>query len=184
MDVLKSLKSGDHIAFEEVYEKYYKKVFRFYLKRVSIHDTARDLTQQCFIRLWNARHTLSTTHPLDKQLFIIAYHTFLNHLKKAGKEAGFRKTFTSENGKEQATQEDSILFEQKDRISEAINTLPPVKKKILELKLLEGYSNKEIAHILSISSKTVENHVTKAVHKLKERFPQSLTILLVYILTR
>ncbi|HEY4287230.1 MAG TPA: RNA polymerase sigma factor [Puia sp.] len=184
MDVLKALKSGDHIAFEEVYETYSKKIFRFYLKRVSIHDTAKDLTQQCFIRLWNSRHTLSMAHSIDKQIFIIAYHTFLNHLKKAGKEAGFKKTFIGENDKEQATQEQSISFEQKDRISEAINTLPPVKKKILELKLLEGYSNKEIARILSISSKTVENHVTKAVHKLKERFPQSLTILLLYILTR
>ena len=167
MDLLKSLKNGDHLAFEEVFETYYTKVFRFYLKRVPIHDTAKDLTQQCFIRLWNARHTLSTSHSIDKQLFIIAYHTFLNHLKKAGKEAGFKKILAGENNKERSTQEHSISFELKDRISEAINTLPPVKKRILELKLLEGYSNKEIARILSISSKTVENHVTKAVHKLK-----------------
>lgn len=169
MDLLKALKNGDHLAFEEVFETYYTKVFRFYFKRVAIHDTAKDLTQQCFIRLWNARHTLSTSHSIDKQLFIIAYHTFLNHLKKAGREAGFKKTLAGENNKEQSTQEQSISFEQKDRISEAINTLPPVKKRILELKLLEGYSNKEIARILSISSKTVENHVTKAVHKLKYR---------------
>jgi RNA polymerase sigma-70 factor (ECF subfamily) len=184
MDVLKSLKNGDHLAFEEVYDTYYKKVFRFYLKRVSIHDIAKELTQQCFIRLWNARHTLSTSHTIDKQLFIIAYHTFLNHLKKAGKEAGFKKNLAGGKVEEQGTQEHSLSFELKDRISEAINTLPPVKKRILELKLLKGYSNNEIARTLSISSKTVENHVTKAVHTLKERFPQTLTLLLIYILSR
>ena len=183
MDVLNSLKNGDHLAIDEVYDTYHKKVFRFFLKRVTIHDTAKELTQQCFIRLWNARHTLSESHSIDKQLFIIAYHTFLNRLKKAGKEADLKKTLAREKHGDQSTVEHSISFEWKDRISEIINTLPPVKKKILELKLLKGYSNKEIASTLSISCKTVENHVTKAVHTLKERFPRTLTILLIVILT-
>jgi RNA polymerase sigma-70 factor (family 1) len=184
MDVLNSLKNGDHLAFDKVYDTYYKKVFRFYLKRVTIHDTAKDLTQQCFIRLWNARHTLSESHSIDKQLFIIAYHTFLNHLKKAAKEAGLKKTLAGEKHGDQSTQEHSVSFELKDRISGIIDTLPPVKKKILELKLLKGYTNKEIARTLSISCKTVENHVTKAVHTLKEHFPRTLIIFLILILGR
>ena len=184
MDLLESLKDGDHIAFEDIYENYYKKVFRFYLKRVSVHDIAKDLTQQCFIRLWNARHTLSSSHPFDKQLFIIAYHTYLNHFKKVSREFGLKRQFAGEADLEQITQAAVRSFELKDHITEVINTLPPVKKRILELKLLNGYSNKEIAHLLSISNKTVENHVTKAIQKLKERFPHSLLMLLIYVLTR
>ena len=79
---LPAIKEGDHAAFLEVYEALHVKVFRFFLKKISLHDTAKDLTQQCFIRLWQFRHTLSYAHPLEKQIFIIARSLLINHIKK------------------------------------------------------------------------------------------------------
>ncbi|HWB92398.1 MAG TPA: hypothetical protein VG605_11115, partial [Puia sp.] len=61
---LPAIKEGDHCAFMEVYEQLHVKIFRFFLKRNLLQDTAKDLTQQCFIRLWQFRHTLSYAHPL------------------------------------------------------------------------------------------------------------------------
>src|ERR1700761_4531674 len=79
---LAAIKEGDHAAFIEVYHLLHAKVFRFFLKKVFLHDTAKDLTQQCFIRLWQFRHTLSYDHPLEKQIFIIARSLLINHIKK------------------------------------------------------------------------------------------------------
>lgn len=77
-----SIKDGDHAAFLEVYNILHARIFRFFLKRVHFHDNAKDLTQQCFIRLWQFRQTLSEDHPLEKQVFIIARSLLINHIKK------------------------------------------------------------------------------------------------------
>src|ERR1700761_4002701 len=79
---LAAIKEGDHAAFIEVYHLMHAKLFRFFLKKIFLHDTAKDLTQQCFIRLWQFRHTLSDQHPLEKQVFIIARSLLINHIKK------------------------------------------------------------------------------------------------------
>ena len=59
-------------------------------------------------------------------------------------------------------------FELSNRVSTAIDTLPPVRKKILILKAFHDYSNKEIAHQMEISVKTVEDHITRAFRRMKE----------------
>src|ERR1700760_2238093 len=82
MENLAAIRDGDHSAFIEVYDQLHARVFRFFLKRVYFHDTAKDLTQQCFIRLWQYRESLSSDHTLEKQIFIIARGLLINHLKK------------------------------------------------------------------------------------------------------
>jgi RNA polymerase sigma-70 factor (ECF subfamily) len=58
-------------------------------------------------------------------------------------------------------------FESADYLRKAAGGLPPVRKNIFLLKVIKGYSNKEIAEELSISVKTVEDHYSKAVRHLK-----------------
>src|ERR1700744_1909376 len=96
---LLAIKEGDHGAFIEVYHAIHAKLFRFFLKKTFLHDTAKDLTQQCFIRLWQFRHTLSPDHALEKQIFIIARSLLINHIKKETAQrkalAGHTRTMTT-----------------------------------------------------------------------------------------
>src|ERR1700722_18751105 len=141
---LPALKEGDHNAFLEVYYLLHAKLFRFVLKRVFLHDTAKDLTQQCFIRLWQFRHTLSYDHPLEKQVFIIARSLLINHIKK---ETTQRKVKAA-HGLTIVTQvqpEGDTVFERANEVNAAIETLPPVRKRVIILKAFHGFSNKEIA---------------------------------------
>lgn len=59
------------------------------------------------------------------------------------------------------------VFEGTNYINTLLKKLPPTRKKILRLKFVYGYSNREIAEILSISVKTVEDHVTKGLKELR-----------------
>src|ERR1700761_8743649 len=121
---LAAIKEGDHAAFIEVYRLLHAKVFRFFLKKVFIHDTAKDLTQQCFIRLWQFRHTLSDHHPLELQIFIIARSLLINHIKK---EATQRKIKTAHQRSLPAAEQpaSAMGFERSDEVNAAIETLPP-----------------------------------------------------------
>ena len=176
---LPAIKEGDHAAFMEVYEALHVKVFRFFLKRIFLHDTAKDLTQQCFIRLWQFRHTLSYAHPLEKQIFIIARSLLINHIKK---EATQRKMKVAHersipNGEQPAA---SVQFERSNEINAAIEGLPPVRKRVIILKAFHGYTNKEIAAQLEISVKTVEDHVSKAFRHIR----QVIALLILFFISR
>ncbi len=176
---LPAIKEGDHAAFMEVYEALHVKVFRFFLKKVFLHDTAKDLTQQCFIRLWQFRHTLSYTHPLEKQIFIIARSILINHIKR---EATQRKIITAHQRSLQVAEQPAtnVQFERANEVKAAIETLPPVRKRVIILKNFHGCTNKEIAAQLEISVKTVEDHVSKAFRHIR----QVIALLIIFILSR
>src|SRR5882757_8824847 len=164
---LYAIRDGDHAAFIEVYEAMHARLFRFFLKRIYFHDTAKDLTQQCFIRLWQFRHTLSDEHVLEKQVFIIARSLLINHLKK---EATQRKLKT-EAGRllpVEAVPAGDAVLERASEVNAAIESLPPVRKRVIILKAFHGCTNKEIAQQLEISVKTVEDHVTKAFRHIRQ----------------
>jgi RNA polymerase sigma-70 factor (ECF subfamily) len=68
------------------------------------------------------------------------------------------------------------------KIRSSLSILPPVRRKVIEQKL-EGFSNPEIASNLSISPKTVANHLNKAFHQLKKHMelPLFLIIMLFFL---
>jgi RNA polymerase sigma factor (sigma-70 family) len=165
---LLSIKEGDHTAFLGLYNTLHIKIFRFFLKRVSLHDTAKDLTQQCFIRLWQFRQTLSEEHSLEKQVFIIARNLLINHIKKEATHNRLKLIHSQSLGKDIIQPSHAVRFEVSNEVSAAIETLPPVRKKIIMLKAFHGCSNKEIASQMSISIKTVEDHVSKAFRHIRQ----------------
>lgn len=179
MEPIAAIRDGDHAAFIEVYEQLHAKLFRFFLKRVFLHDTAKDLTQQSFIRVWEFRHTLSDAHPLEKQIFIIARSVLINHIKK---EVTQRKIKTAHQ-RSLPTEEQpaaGVKLERTSEINAAIEALPPVRKRVIILKAFHGFTNKEIAAQLEISVKTVEDHVSKAFRHIR----QVIALLILFIISR
>ncbi|MBS1660589.1 MAG: sigma-70 family RNA polymerase sigma factor [Bacteroidetes bacterium] len=161
------LKEGSHETFLDVYQRMHIKLFRFFLKHISLHDAAKDLTQQCFIRLWQYRESLSCDHPLEKQIFIIARSILINHIKK---ETTQKKAYAAHQrfSMTAVAPAGDIRLEQADEVNAAIESLPPVRKRIMILKAMHGYSNKEIAQSMKISVKTVEDHITKAFRHIRQ----------------
>jgi RNA polymerase sigma-70 factor (ECF subfamily) len=166
MENLAAIRDGNHAAFIEVYERLHAKLFRFFLKRVYFHDTAKDLTQQCFIRIWQYRESLSLDHALEKQVFIIARGLLINHLKKEATQ----KKLKANVGHLPVEPEpgSDVVLERASEMNAAIQGLPSTRKRIIILKAFHGYSNKEIAQQLHISVKTVEDHVTKAFRHIRQ----------------
>jgi len=172
-----SIKNGDQAAFLSVYNTLHIKVYRFFLKKIHLSEDARELTQQTFIRLWQFRHTLSETHSLDKQLFIIAHSLLVNHFEKQAVQKKLKGQQQRADAASSQTIDQHASFEISNSLHAAIDELPPVRKKILILKAFHNYNNKEIAREMEISVKTVEHHITIAFRKMK----QIMTFVVVFI---
>jgi len=163
MSVISQLNNGNEKVFKQVYDLLHRKVFRFFLKRNDSHDTAKELTQKTFVKLWQSKHTLKEEFTVETQLFTIANSVMVDHFRNLANQT--IHTVIPENIPESANPVSN--FEQTNYINAAIATLPPVRKKVIELRLVHGFTNKEIAHHLSIHVKTVEDHITKALRHVR-----------------
>jgi RNA polymerase sigma factor (sigma-70 family) len=165
MNEVVAIKNSSEAAFVRVYQQLHVKMFRFFLRRVKDEPLANELTQQVYIKLWRSRLSLSESHPIEAQLMTMAGSILVDHLRQHARTRRVQRTFT-DTVYQRASVEDVFsvsAFEKSDYLNAVIEQLPPVRKKIIRLRVIDGLSNKEIAGLLDISSKTVEDHITKAV---------------------
>jgi RNA polymerase sigma-70 factor (ECF subfamily) len=64
----------------------------------------------------------------------------------------------------------TIVRETKQQLDAILNSLPPKCKQIFMMSRIDEMKNKDIADLLDISIKTVENQMTKALKIFKENF--------------
>jgi RNA polymerase sigma-70 factor (ECF subfamily) len=177
---IKQLKLGYTSCFEEIYYRYNKKLYAYFFKRIGIEVICEDLIQETFIRFWHYRYSLDETLSIDIQLFRIAKTTLINVAKKRSKQL---EISVSNSELPDRVEEDStlhILKEKKEKLLHLITALPTSRKKIIELRM-DGYSNKEIAGMLNISVKTVENSLNAAYQELRQLSSMSAILLLVLL---
>lgn len=167
MEHIKSIKSDNQKSFNLVYEQYHTQIYGFVLKRTQSEYIAQEVTQLTFIRLWNQRAKLDEQRVILVQLFGMARQVMIDLLRKEAAR------FKYEGQTAVTPFTDSLInsVESKDllRIMEMdIQNMPNMRRKVFELSRKEGLSHKEIAARFSISTKTVEQHISKALFQLKQ----------------
>ena len=170
MSSVKELKDGDELIFKKVFDQYHQKLYFFILYKTKSEYIAEEVAQMAFTKLWQCRHTLQEEYTISTQLFRIATTILIDYLRKYNAKdavtAGLDVT-NIEKGID-STNEKMRGAELQKRISEAVNDLPPVRRQVFEMSREQGMSYREIAATLSVSSKTVEAHIYKALKQIKK----------------
>jgi RNA polymerase sigma-70 factor (family 1) len=167
---IKELKTGDELYFKRVFDQYHQKLYFFILYKTRSEYIAEEVVQLAFTKLWQCRQTLKEEYTISTQLFRIATTTLIDFLRKYNnKEAVTARldTLKIEKGID-STNEKMNGADLQKKISAAVNDLPPVRKQVFEMSREQGMSYREIAETLSVSSKTVETHIYKALKQIKK----------------
>jgi RNA polymerase sigma-70 factor (family 1) len=169
MDVVANLKRGSHSTFKQVYDEYHERIYFYILGKSGSKYMAEEVLQSTFFKLWQYRETLTEELPVAAQLFRIANTTFINLLYKAGNERKALSAYGSQVS--DSAVNDTLLRvsgnETEQHIQRAIHAMPPVRRKVFELSRYQGMSYSQIASELSISIRTVESHISKALQQLR-----------------
>jgi RNA polymerase sigma-70 factor (ECF subfamily) len=136
---------------------------------------AEEVVQLTFIRLWEKRENLSSEYSLSAQIFRIAGTILIDQLRK---EAVGKKHLTVVEN-DYAMQNEVNQPEMHHALEQAIEQMAPVRRKVFKLSKVEGYSYKEIAEMLSISPKTVENHISQALKQLRAAFSSIISLAII-----
>ncbi len=174
--MIDALKKGDSAAFEQVYLQYCDKVYSYFKKKTNSED-AQDLMQTTFLKLWQYRSSLSPDYLLDQHLFHIAKTVFIDYLRKQNKTAHLQRELIAKTG-DSLYNNPSVAYSVLSQITTALSAMPDIRRKVFELNRLQGYSYKEVAELLSISVKAVDNNLTKALKQLRTQVTISLLFLI------
>ena len=166
MNQIAAIRSGTVTAFEEVYYTFHEKLYFYFLKRTTDADVATELVQLTFIKLWRYRCHLNEELPISQQLFRIARTTLIDVLRRKAQHRSI-PVATDQLPELPDTSRVAQERETRDMMHRAMESLSPERKKIIQYRI-NGFSNREIAAHLSISLKTVENQVNRAIKQLKE----------------
>jgi RNA polymerase sigma-70 factor, ECF subfamily len=165
----------DKAAFESLFRSEFKGLCFFALQYTKDHDTAKEITQEAFISLWEKRSFIDLSKPVKTYLTTTVRNKCLNWLrdnKKFNREILDLEGLLSDKT---YVQPDRLVEDElRDKIGTAIEELPERCRKIFVLNRHEKMKYQEIAIHLEISVKTVETQMSKALQHMRNRLAEFL----------
>jgi RNA polymerase sigma-70 factor (ECF subfamily) len=134
-------------------------IFRFALKHLRNEMSAKDIVQETFTKVW-VKHEDINVEKVKSYLFTTAYHAIVDWVKKEGRSGDIENT-------NERSSDNSINYDVKDVLNEALETLPKIQKSVVLLRDYEGYNYAEIAEITALSESQVKVYIFRARKSLK-----------------
>ncbi|QEC42907.1 RNA polymerase sigma factor [Pseudobacter ginsenosidimutans] len=180
------LQSGDQRVFEEIYERYHKPVYAYLTGFLKDNSLAEDLTHEVFMKIWDMRAQVQVHTSFSSYLFRICHNKAINALEKIAVDNKLRNRVIQHLQAISSTQiQDTGALKEYDQLLEnALESLPPQRRKVFRLCREEGKTYDETAALLGISRNTVKEHMVKAQKALRSFLDDKgdLAFLLVLIL--
>ncbi|HEX8020541.1 RNA polymerase sigma-70 factor [Mucilaginibacter sp.] len=173
---------GDIDAFEEIYNRYWLKLYSAAYKRVKERETAQEIVQEFFTSFWINREHVKIQTSLQGYLFTSIKYLVLNYKRAEAVRNSYAEILQMVNSSfDNSTEENYYYKELLERVEVEVNHLPPKCRNVFELSRKQYKTNKEIAQLMGISEKTVENHLTKALRYLRVNLNSVLLLAVLYL---
>lgn len=176
-DQIQLIQNGDKNAFDELFLFYYKDLCRFALVFLHDEDESEEAVQRMFVRFWENRRKLTVPENLRSYLLKSTYNECLKTIRSQTTRKKHHQDYYSNLITKSAEEDRSALDAIMPYLNKAIANLPERCRQIFILHKVEGLKQKEVAEILNISAKTVENQVAIAVTKLRTELKPVLHLL-------
>ncbi len=172
--LVSEIKNNNKEAFKDFFFYFQPKIFRFLYRYNSVKEIAEDLTQETFIKFWEAKENLNPDSSPVSYLFRIAMNLANNYVtRKPAVQPIFEKDELLVNICRDPDKElDQVIL--MDDFQRAINTLPEKCRAIFLLSRFDGYEYSEIADTFQISLQTVKNQMNKAISILRKQLAAHL----------
>lgn len=162
-ELLARLREGDTKAFDCLYERYAKDIFRRIKSMVQDQAITEELHQDVFMRVWEGRARLRSDTSFQAVLLRTAKSISIDFYRKAIRDRQLSEKLIRISTELYNQVEDLIDFnETNEALQVAISKLPPQRRKVYSLCKLEGRSYEEVAAQFGVSISTVKDHMAKA----------------------
>lgn len=166
-ELAERFREGDRAAFDQLVRRHQKQIWRLVRRYVKRDADAADVTQQAFVRAFKALATFRGDATVRSWLYRIAINCSLSWLRDHKRE---QPSEISEDALSEANPAPAQLIAGEDsaRLRAAIAQLPPKQKLVLELRVFDDLSFKEVAELAECTENTAKVNFHYAVKKLRE----------------
>jgi RNA polymerase sigma-70 factor, ECF subfamily len=169
-ELMQEIKADNMFAFDALYRKYNKKLYKFGYSILKSKEDSENLIQDVFLNLWENRHKVEKNASIQSYVFTIAYNSAISILRKKTKDFQFVEYLKSlQEITEEPVNVELEYNELTAKLDKIINELPQRQKEVYLLHKVEGLKYNVIAEQLHISVNTIENHMSRALKTIREK---------------
>ncbi len=165
--LMKNIASGNRAAFDELYNRYYERLFYYFYRMLgNCEETANDFLQDIFLKIIDKPQLFNPEYSFKKWIFSVAHNMCKNEFRK--RET--RKTVLQDVIPEDIEDEINSDKENKNRWIEIafreMEGLNEKSREVLVLKYRENFSLEEISEILCLPKGTIKSRLFYARNEL------------------
>jgi RNA polymerase sigma-70 factor (ECF subfamily) len=169
-DLVARAAAGEGICFDQLVERYHRQIANFVFRMVGNYETALDLTQEVFIKVYSSLGRYNPEFKFSTWIYKIASNTAIDYLRKqsvtvsplymvSGDDEEFELPIPAKGPSPERALERT---ERSAQIEEAISKLPPRYRELIVLRHVSEFSYDEIAEVTGLPLGTVKNRIFRA----------------------
>lgn len=160
-----AISSDNREAFSDFFRSTYDRYLRYACRFVSSRNEAADIVQDAFVSIWTKRADIDVDKSLKSFMYTIVRNLCLNFIR----DHQSRTTDLKEAGVLTIHQETEIddPVDIESMLTELLGELPERQREAFELSRFDGLTHEEIADIMEVSPRTVNNHLVAALKTLR-----------------
>ena len=158
---------GSFGAFGELYSIYLDQIYRYVFYQVRDKMTAEDLTEEIFLKAWEALGRYKQRSlAFSAWLYRVAHNHVIDYFRTRRQHLALEEAMPAAIGNPEQEAEEKLIQQE---LAEAISYLPPQQKQIIILKFIEGLDNEEIAQIMRKRQGAIRVMQMRALMALRQR---------------
>ena len=166
--ILVKVSEGDENAFRDLFCYYYPKAKTFLEQMISSSDDAMDIAQNIFVKIWLQRSILPEVKSFGAYLYTIARNAAIDYGRTRKIKIPLEEMEVGYDIVKWHSESEYFAKETQIQIAAAISKQPEKRRPVFIMSRLEGKTNGEIAELLGISKRTVENHLNLVLKELRK----------------
>jgi RNA polymerase sigma-70 factor (ECF subfamily) len=172
---IQKIRQGDIQAFEEIFRKYYEVLCQWAYHYLRDKDSSEEVVQDLFYHIWRDQATLSIHTSVKSYLYRAVSNNCKMILKKQNRRTEIETELARNAKADQLQPADSLeTTELREVVDKTLDELPERPATIFRMSRYEGKKYREIAEELSISVKTVESNMGKALELFRKNLQEYL----------
>lgn len=165
--LLNRMRLGDYLAFGSIYERYWARLFNAACKRTGDEDSAKDITQDIFLQLWQRRQELEIDN-LPAYLLTSVRNNVFKYMEKQQRYIPISELVEQLLSSGEYTDGQLAITELMAGFAKLLERLTPSQQEIFRLRFEEEMGTLDIARRLNIAQKTVQNQLTRSVAQIRQ----------------
>jgi RNA polymerase sigma-70 factor (ECF subfamily) len=169
--------SGRDDGFEELVKRYQRPIINYVYRMLNDYDSALDVTQEVFIKVYNSLDRYSSDYKFSTWLYRIAHNAAIDHMRRNPLNQQSLET-ESEDGAYQlqlecpkpTPEQDRERSEWRTEIDAVVKCLPPAYRDLILLRHSRDLSYDEIAEVTGLPLGTVKNRLFRAREMMRDLF--------------